>query len=158
MVRTFFLLLVFVLSISFIAGCGPKEKRSGVSGSVTMDGKPVDGAQITFTPKAGNPSNEAYGQTDASGKYTLRGLIGGEKAGVLAGEYKVTIIKRISVDSGKKTPDLYPDEKGNTKMVSVMVEKDMLPIIYGDLEKTPLSASVADANAVIDFKLDSKLK
>ena len=139
-----------------VTGCGPKEKRSGVTGTVTMDGKPVDGAQITFTPVTGNPSNEAYGRTDKEGKYSLRGLIGGEKTGALTGQYKVTIMKKMSVDSGKKQPDIYPDENGKPKMVPVLIEKDVLPVIYSDLNKTPLTATISEVSAVLDFNLDAK--
>ena len=156
MIRKFSFLLILSVVVCIVIGCAPKEKRSGVTGTVTMDGKPVEGAQVTFTPQTGNPSNEAYGRTDAEGKYSLRGLIGGEKAGALAGEYKVTIMKKISVDSGKKQPDIYPDENGKPKMVPVMIDKDVLPAIYSDLSKTPLSAKITDANAVIDFTLDAK--
>jgi hypothetical protein len=49
-------------------GNGPGERH------VTLDGTPVEGAGVVFTPEAGGlPANAT---TDASGKFTLKALLG----------------------------------------------------------------------------------
>ncbi len=80
---------IFALSV----GCSPKElKTDYVEGVVTMNGSPVEGATVTFSPKGGGPT--ALGKTDATGKYTLSSLQGGGVGkGALAGDYVVTIVK-----------------------------------------------------------------
>ena len=67
------LLLAAVLAA---AGCGgPKPDYSSlnltdVSGTVTLDGAPLEGAEVRFYD-AGDRSRYAYGRTDADGFYTL---------------------------------------------------------------------------------------
>ena len=56
-----------------IAGCsggGPTTYK--VSGTITFEGQPVADAQVGFVPDGGGEVKPARGQTDASGRYTLR--------------------------------------------------------------------------------------
>jgi hypothetical protein len=67
-------LLVFFLVAT--AGCGPKPVRvAKVAGRVTMDGKPLPKASVTFVPMASkdnlNPGPTAQGITDTDGRYQL---------------------------------------------------------------------------------------
>lgn len=82
-----------------IAGCGG-EKLPGlgiVSGTVTMDGKPVPDATIVFTPKEGG-ATASFGQTDTAGKYELYYSRGNKGAKV--GEHSVTINSFRDTDEG----------------------------------------------------------
>jgi hypothetical protein len=65
------LLIVLVLTLSLV-GCGPKGLQTYfVEGIVTLDGKPLDGAIVTFTPAERTAENmTAGGQTNGEGKYT----------------------------------------------------------------------------------------
>ncbi len=56
--------------LSLLAGCsdGGPELRE-VTGRVTVDGKPVPGAILTFVPTAGG--SPSYGGTDNDGNYKL---------------------------------------------------------------------------------------
>ena len=58
-------------AVLFSAGCAEEgPELAEVYGLVTMDGAPLTGATVEFTPvKAGSPS---YGQTDDEGRYVLR--------------------------------------------------------------------------------------
>jgi len=98
----FFVLVPFVCLLALLFGCGQKgPKVHFVTGIVTLDGQPVEGASVNFAPKqATDPSDIkgpllAGGTTDANGKYTLsttRGsAVGG---GTTEGEYHVTIVKK----------------------------------------------------------------
>ncbi|MDY3554606.1 hypothetical protein R5W24_003732 [Gemmata sp. JC717] len=73
------------------AGCGGGGPVS-VSGAVTLDGQPVEGASVSFTPAAGDGGGVggSYGKTDAQGRYALKTVIG-DRGGAVPGKHKVTI-------------------------------------------------------------------
>ena len=58
-----------------LVGCGKPYQVAQVSGTVTLDGKPLAKASITFAPMATKdnmaPGPTATGLTDANGHYTL---------------------------------------------------------------------------------------
>ena len=71
-----FVLLLVVLSLMAIGGCGAKAIRvARVGGRVTLDGKPLPKASVTFVPMASkeipNPGPTAQGITDGEGRYQL---------------------------------------------------------------------------------------
>ena len=61
---------------------------AAVSGTVTLDGQPLEGAVVRFYDGVGR-GRYAYGQTDASGNYSLQ--FNSEAAGALPGEKTVVI-------------------------------------------------------------------
>jgi hypothetical protein len=70
------LLFLGPLLLALLAGCGGKPyKVAKVSGRVTLDGKPLAKAYITFVPMATKeniaPGPTAMDITDAEGRYTL---------------------------------------------------------------------------------------
>jgi hypothetical protein len=72
------------------AGCGPDRPETiSVTGTVTLDGSPVSGAVVAFTPVGGG--RPATGTTDGSGKFTLTTFDDGD--GALPGEHLVAVIK-----------------------------------------------------------------
>lgn len=83
------------LLIAASVGCGSSgPKNYPVSGTVTFDGKPVDGATVMFIPQSGRPG---MGVTDASGKYTI--ATSGQP-GAPTGSYEVTISKAAGTGAG----------------------------------------------------------
>ncbi len=64
-------------------GCG--GDLATVSGTVTLDGKALPNATVTFRPETGAV---AYGTSDAEGHYTIRT---GASEGLAPGDYKVTV-------------------------------------------------------------------
>src|SRR5262245_13292269 len=65
-----------LLALAAAVGCGGKPyKVAPVSGRVTLDGKPLDKALVTFVPMGSKenmaPGPTAAGATDADGRYTL---------------------------------------------------------------------------------------
>jgi hypothetical protein len=85
-------------SLVLAAGCGPDlshlPKTVPASGVLTLDGKPVEGAQVVIVP-ANSEATGAYATTDASGKFSLRAF--NEKDGAIPGEYKVQVTKTVEV-------------------------------------------------------------
>ena len=98
--------------------CG-SSKFATVSGRVTMNGKPLVGATVSFTPLGDDKSIEAppgsVGKTNANGEYTLKAVNG--KDGALVGKHKVAIsLLSEQIKEGDARPrggwpitDLIPD-------------------------------------------------
>jgi len=78
---------VGVAMLSIGSGCGKHEVDLGqVSGSVTLDGKPVQGVFILFQPDGRKPS---YSWIDAGGKFLLKYNAG--NSGAVIGRQKVQL-------------------------------------------------------------------
>jgi hypothetical protein len=88
----------------FLAGCGSGDETDSytlvpVRGTVTLDGKPLAGAKVLFTPNEGNdPSTPGVDTTGQEGNFKLmyRG-----RSGVSPGKYSVLIAKTIEPASVK---------------------------------------------------------
>jgi hypothetical protein len=80
------------LVLVLVLGCGGR-RFVPVSGTVTMDGKPVAKATVTFMPVAEKKSLEAgessTGKTNENGQFTLTSSRG--KNGALVGKHRVSI-------------------------------------------------------------------
>jgi len=63
------LAILFVLLVA--AGCSgrPKNVAKKVTGTVTLGGQPLSGAEVIFTPKEGG--SPSMGKTDSTGAYSL---------------------------------------------------------------------------------------
>ncbi len=70
-----------------LTGCGSDGPERGiVTGEVTLNGEPLQGADIEFQPDEGSPS---YGMTDRKGRYDL--MYTRDKRGAMIGEHTVRI-------------------------------------------------------------------
>ena len=163
------------LLASILAGCGSSgPKLYSATGTVTFEGKPVEGAMVAFIPQQGAP---CLGTTDASGKYTImtRG-----KPGAPPGTYSVTVAKQSGGSSAgaatgaaptpTSTGDAGPSEEEMRKMMEGMSNmgkqmqeasknaaqaKSLLPEKYALPEGSGLSAIVTSdpSKNVFDFAL-----
>jgi hypothetical protein len=141
-----------VLAVLAIAagGCGkPASGGKPVTGQVTFNGTPIQGASITFVPSTGGAPG--FAMTDAEGKYTARSSQG---EGLPPGSYQVTVMKTDAPppqstvsdqDAGYVPPD--PDAPPT-------VIKDLLPAKYKDVQTSGLTAEVkADGKNEFNFPL-----
>lgn len=144
----------FAAAVLALGGCGSSgPKLHPATGTVTLDGKPLADATVTFVPAAGRPSD---GKTDASGKYAImtNGL-----PGVPEGDYKVTVSKFTSQG---EMPAMAPSPQDMIKMYEKKkkgdVEKSPVPAKYGRADTSGFSAKVGtDASKnVFDLPLDAK--
>src|SRR5262245_43426437 len=71
-----------------IAGCGGGPTLSPVSGTVTMNGKPLANVQVEFWPIDAAP--RSTGAIDQTGRYTLT-TDNGSKPGAIVGRHKVVL-------------------------------------------------------------------
>jgi hypothetical protein len=83
------LLTATILTVSAFVGCGGGVQQTPVTGTVTLNGKEVADAVVTFVPDAGGTI--AVGSTDSSGKYQLGTTDG---PGAIPGAYSVKIKSR----------------------------------------------------------------
>jgi hypothetical protein len=97
-------LFLGLLAATCLAGCGGGDmpELGDVHGKVTMDGKPVAGINILFTPATGRP---AGGVTDNDGNYELKYLEG--YGGCKIGPAKVTFEWSPGVEGTVAIPAQY---------------------------------------------------
>jgi hypothetical protein len=114
-----------------VVGCGGK-KLIPITGTVTLDGQPVDEAVIVFVPET-QPGDTSTGRSQSDGTFSLRT---GKADGAVPGAYKVVINKY----------DTSPTAKG---------KKSVLPRIYASAKTTPLQCTVPHDGPVL-LELKSK--
>ncbi|QDT55176.1 hypothetical protein Pan44_32180 [Caulifigura coniformis] len=98
------------LLLLLITGCGGSERPAlvEVTGTVTLDGRPLEGAQVVLKPiKVDDPKFQrpARATTDAQGKFTPNAY--GDAKGLPPGTYGVGVSKREVVG---KLPDNFNTE------------------------------------------------
>lgn len=89
-----FRLVALSLTIGLLSGCGDgRPSLVPVSGKVTINGAPVEGALIGFEPDGiDGYSRPSAATTDSSGNFVVGTY---DKAdGMPAGKYKVTVVKK----------------------------------------------------------------
>lgn len=119
-------------------GCAPTFH--GVSGLVTLDGKPLAGAAVTYIPEG--PGQPSVATADESGRYTLETI---NTAGVKPGTYKVVVTKIAFTPVDERTG------VGGQPLPSPV------PAKYTKVETSGLSITVpATGEGAYDLKLESK--
>ena len=93
-----------------------------VSGTVTLDGRPLRRATVEYTPEDGAP---AYGLTDSSGAYALSYVPG--RLGAVLGEQtvRITTYDWVTQRDGSKqeVPELVPARYNADSVLSTTVER-----------------------------------
>ncbi|HVA46572.1 MAG TPA: carboxypeptidase-like regulatory domain-containing protein [Pirellulales bacterium] len=129
-----------------------------VTGAVTYQGSPVEGANVTFV----SASTPAFGRTDAEGKFKLATAAG---ENVPLGSYQVAIVKKeapLVEPESSSTEELgdgglpadYQFVPPDPNAPPPAEPKDLLPAKYADAAKSGLSATVtADGKNEFDFPL-----
>ena len=131
------------------SGCSKSETSKTVlpaGGTVTMDGQPLAGANLTFIPADGTAGQGGTGSTDAAGKYEMTHFRSGK--GVEPGAYRVVISKLVMQDGSPIPP--------GTHSAAELATKDAVPSRYSDYNNTTLTATVDAAGKPIDFALKSR--
>jgi hypothetical protein len=131
--------LMLAAGLSVLAGCGTEGPEiAPVTGIVTLNDQPVEGAMVYFEPVQGGRSSTAL--TNAEGEYELKYI--GDRMGALLGDHQVRITKfrkQTQDDNGrvvdKGMPEQFP-KSANTE--------------------STLTAKVEDKDNVYDFPIKSK--
>lgn len=123
------------------------EGTIGASGTVTYQGKPVEGATVVFAPEG--QGRAASGLTDASGRFQLTTLTASD--GILPGKYQVAISKTEVVGGmTEEESQAYTAEHGEPPAVTT---KELLPEKYKSPATSGLTAEVTEGG-VNDFTFD----
>ena len=154
-----YLPLLLVIALCSL-GCG----QSGlpvkyVKGVVTLDGAPLEGATVIFSPKA-SKGMVAAGRTQTDGSFTLNAQGAKPGTGTTAGDYNVTISKvempefvEISTDDpryGTPEQERLQQEADNAKPIVIVPEK------YNQIETSPFTAKVESGSNTFTFDVSSK--
>jgi hypothetical protein len=93
--------------LALTAGCGSGPKLVPVSGTVTLNNKPLEGAIVQFLPDPSDPAGQpAEDQTGPEGNY--KAMTKG-RSGVVPGKYRVVISKAPQAAAGT-TSDQFKDD------------------------------------------------
>ncbi len=142
---------VAVLALVAAMGCTPQTEvvhppTYAVTGVVTYNGDPVEGAQVAFVAAGGGQG--AAGTTDADGKYTLTTYEAGD--GAEAGEYGVKIMK---FSKPPKAEGGGEEEYTGAAEDDAWVPTNELPAKYADPSTSGLTATVGESATTADFEL-----
>jgi hypothetical protein len=145
------------LALAGVLGCtDPSDERPAfnpgalvpATGVVTVKGKPLADAVVTFLPEVGYPG---VGETDEDGKFVLKTS---SFRGVSSGGYKVAISYFVAADG---TPLGMGARDSRVPTQAGMTAKEVLPSEYSDLGRTTLRAKVPDQGGTFKFDLDASL-
>lgn len=137
-------LTLLTFSLSGCGGNSNRPKTAKVTGKVTYEGKPIETGSLLFVPVGGGSS--AQGNIAADGTYTLGTFT--ETDGAILGNFKVMITAWTQPKGGPGLPE--DAIRGDAGPIS------LIPEIYGDLEKSGLTATVKDEKNTINFDLEKK--
>ena len=153
--------ILTLLGTIALAGCGGAGEDPNrpttypVTGIVTLNGSPVEGAQITFYSEAGGDAAQgAFGRTDAEGRYSLTSFDPGD--GAVAGSYIVTVAKYSSSPESsapltESDPNYIPPGAPGYKEPEP--PKNELPTKYSAVQTTDLRATVKEGENKIPLEL-----
>lgn len=137
-----------------LIGCGSEEDRFKlvpVTGTVTLNGKPLAGATVSFAPVSGNVSNTpGVDSTGPAGNYKL--MFKG-RSGVAPGKYKVSITPP-DPQSSSGVPDAFRDDP----MMMQFANEAKPQVATKKVEagaKSEFEREVSDKGDVLDFDVKS---
>lgn len=141
--RTVSLLACFCALL--LMGCGSQDdkwkkdrpKTAPAAGVITLDGKPLDGAQVVLVPESGTHGASALSAAD--GSFRLSAFPPDD--GAVPGSYKVMIVKSI-------VPELQEGETAELAYAKLLVPKK-----YTDANTSGLMVDIPDAGKT-DIKLE----
>jgi len=148
--------LVVCVALVAICGCGPRGPAvEMVHGIVLLDGSPVEGATVFFSPQPEDGKSPtglpAAGRTGTDGTFTLNATGGARSgAGTGIGEYVVTVVKQ----EGDPPPVSKPGQPPLPPPMGMKI-RDVLPVRYKNGSTSPLRATVVRGTNSFRFELSS---
>lgn len=154
--------VVLALTVAVIGGCGKKggPPTYQATGTVTLDGQPVEGADVQF--KIGNALS--VGTTDASGKFELST---GNKPGAPVGKAQAIVQRvetaKMDVPANPTPRDMIGmNEKKAENKTGMQTEsaglKNTIPEKYTKFGTSGLSYEVSKDKTKNDFKIELSSK
>ncbi|PQO31401.1 hypothetical protein C5Y96_13765 [Blastopirellula marina] len=145
-------MLSITICLGILLGCSGSGMLP-VEGTVTLDGKPLDGAAISFVPAEGG--RPCSGQTDAQGHFTLASYVAGD--GVPPGEYKVTVVKLDARRKAEAAPVEEGTDGGEEQVMGNIEQavKFLTPMKYSSPATTDLKVEVTANMEPVQIDLKS---
>ncbi|OYW17193.1 MAG: hypothetical protein B7Z55_13035 [Planctomycetales bacterium 12-60-4] len=143
---------LLALVTCLVLGCGKSAPTAPqpaalveVSGKVSMNGTPLEGAMVLFNPKSegGFP---AYGFTDSAGEYRAETRVGqSSKPGISPASYQVMVSLMLKPDG---TPPLDPSEPPANSAA-----RESLPPQFSSPTQSKLRAVVGASGGTFNFEM-----
>lgn len=134
------LCLLGLVPCILVSGCmgnsSTTQAEATVTGIVTLDGSPVQGATVTFRPEESGGSG-AFGMTDEEGKYTLN--TSNAVLGVKPGQYKISVTKLEAATSDAPSEE---DPSYGGAPTRESAPKNLLPEKYSKVDSSGLTADI----------------
>lgn len=147
---------LLTVTLSFLSlslwGCGSSNDRpelGQVTGTVTLDGEPLAGIAVVFSPDNGRP---ARGKTDELGRYKLTYI--GQTAGAKIGHHRVEIAPQEEGEDEEELQAANAGEETSSAKPQPKPRKIKVPARYN--VQSELEADVQPGQNVFDFPLVSK--
>lgn len=139
----------FMLIASALVGCGgakpeKPEKLAPVNGMVTLDGKPLTMAAMTFLPDGSTKGIAGVAYTGEDGKFEAKWRA---EPGIPPGSYKI-VVSRLGLPNGSPVPP------GQSAADLGAIET--VPPRFSDPAQTSLRLTVPEAGLTQTFDLKSK--
>ena len=140
---------LLLLASLALTGCGSNlppgaKPTKPVKATVIYQGKPVEGAIVTFIFQ-GDPPVTANGKTDAQGVAKMKTYVEGD--GCVIGTHKVMIMKDETTGEAPSVDQNSPEYKPPTGNEPPPVIKHLVPAKYGGFATTNLTAEVKSSGA-----------
>ena len=149
-----------LLAILLLAapGCRGKYTPVPTRGTVTLDGKPIEGATVQFVAVGEDKEGRmAWGMTDKEGKFQLSTM--GHNDGALPREYHVLVVKHapLKPDAEARARKRVQASGGQLTLDDALFEvygagprtKNVLPEKYGNIDTTPFRVTVPHKGPVV---------
>lgn len=142
------------VTVAMLAGCGgaPTDlpELGQVSGVVTLDGNPLEGATVTFLPQTGS-GNASRAATAADGSYEL--VYSGMNVGAVIGNHRITIV--LGEEGQPEIPEgVDLDNLSEEQANQYLSTGPSLPVRYND--ETELVAEISAGPNTVNFELTSE--
>ncbi len=141
-------LSLLALNLSGCGGTGDQPQLGRVTGTVTMDGKPLYGTAVVYYPDKGRP---ARGTTNLFGKYELTYIR--QTPGTKVGHNRVEIAPH---EEGEEDAEEVVNGGENTGPAKKPREREKMKVPARYNTKSELEADVQPGENVFDFPLVSQ--
>lgn len=153
----------FLLLALSAGGCSDQPTLAPVSGTLTLDGKPLPHKAIRFIPEPGTPGLGGGRNSDAEGRYTLLAQLSGKTEdylGVPPGQYRV-VITEPQIPVTTPMPETAADGSPAAAIAPEVVDprrrkQASIPVRYTQQDSTDLRVTVPPEGGVFDLKLTTK--
>jgi hypothetical protein len=151
----YYVLLTAIVSLSL--GCGGEKVPDvqPVTGVVTLDDKPIEGANVALVPNGTDKTRSAGGTTDAEGKFSVKTYWNAEHQleGALPGDYLITVMK---MEAPKETEAAKDPKEMMSSPMQMRSPKSLLPKRYNQPTTSGFTVSVTADKPPEPLKLDLK--